>query len=201
MQAKVLPIKFRGWKFCGWPVDCKNLKNYIPWKIVCIRHCKQMETIFNVKFWLSTAVYQAQVPVCPSDHHFNISAMSALIDRIFCILGPQSKFWQVHIYIHWLIWVHKRHRHSLYNFRPEQLDCSTHNPEFMSITCQFFFSVTRLPKLGIRKVLRFYMTENVTNFMLYICSIREYIASRLSRHWRLYIVRQRELAMTISCRL
>ena len=30
MQAKVLPIKFRGQKFCRWPVDRENLKIYIP---------------------------------------------------------------------------------------------------------------------------------------------------------------------------
>ena len=37
MQAKVLQMKFQGWKFCGWPVDCENLEN-IPQKFVHIRY-------------------------------------------------------------------------------------------------------------------------------------------------------------------
>ena len=35
MKVKVLPMQFRRWKFCGWPVYRENLKNYIPWKFVC----------------------------------------------------------------------------------------------------------------------------------------------------------------------
>ena len=38
MQAKVLPMKFQGWKFRGWPVNRKNLKKYIPQKFACIRY-------------------------------------------------------------------------------------------------------------------------------------------------------------------
>ena len=37
MQLKrVLSMKFWQSKFCGWPIDHKNLKNYIPWKFVYI---------------------------------------------------------------------------------------------------------------------------------------------------------------------
>ena len=38
MTAKVLPMKFRGQKFRGRPVDRENLENHIPQKFVRIRY-------------------------------------------------------------------------------------------------------------------------------------------------------------------